>query len=170
MAKQILNAARLRELLSYEPDTGLFRWRFSRKGRKGVAGSIAGSVAPKGYRYITIDRHRGAAHQFAWLYIYSQWPSFEIDHINGDRDDNRAINLRLATSSMNHENLRSAKSQNLSGGLLGVSRQTNNGDRRYRARIHVAGKEILLGRFDTAEAAHAAYLSAKRKLHLGCTI
>lgn len=170
MAAANISVARLRELLNFCPDTGVFTWRFSRKGRKGLAGAQAGTVDRKGYRYICLDRNKAGAHRLAWLYVHGTLPSDEIDHINGCRDDNRILNLRLATPTLNRENLHTAKKQNKSSGLLGVSRCLGNKDSRFRARITVGGKEILLGRFDTADEAHAAYLAAKREHHIGCTI
>lgn len=170
MATANISAARLRELLYYNPETGVFTWRFSRKGRKGVAGSQAGTQHRKGYRYITLDRLRESEHRLAWLYVHGMLPCSEVDHINGKRDDNRLANLRVVDPTTNRENLHAAKTQNKSSGFLGVSRCLAKKDLRFKARITVKGKEILLGRFDTAEAAHAAYLEAKRVHHPGCTI
>ena len=83
MATANISAARLRELL-YNPETGVFTWRFSRKGRKGVAGSQAGTQHRKGYRYITLDRLRESEHRLAWLYVHGMLPCSEVDHINGN--------------------------------------------------------------------------------------
>lgn len=170
MAYQHVTPARLREVLHYDPATGIFTWRYSRKGRPGKAGAVAGSVCDRGYRYICIDRIKYLAHRLAWLYVHGEWPACEIDHRDGVRGANWIGNLRPATSTMNKQNQRRARVDNLSGGMLGVSIQRDNGDVRYRARIMVQGKEIGLGRFDSPEAAHAAYVEAKRRLHEGCTL
>jgi hypothetical protein len=169
MASANLTAARLREVLHYCPDTGGFTWRFSRRGVK--AGSVAGSVSKEqGYRYICVDRRSYLAHRLAWLYMNGEWPAEQVDHKFGIRDDNRWSELRAANNTFNRQNMRAARHDNKSAGLLGVSIQRGNGDARYRARITTNGVEQLIGRFDTAEAAHAAYIEAKRRLHASCVI
>jgi hypothetical protein len=94
-----------------------------------------------------------------------RWPNGVVDHINGDTSDNQWSNLRDVTHSVNCQNQRRAKRSNASG-LLGVSFF----DGKPRASISVDGRPIHLGTFDTPEAAHQAYVEAKRKLHAGCTI
>lgn len=92
---------------------------------------------------------------------YGAWPDGEIDHINGDRKDNRLENLRLATSSENKQNI-GLKSNNRSG-FTGVSWFA--AAKKWRADITIAGKMRHLGRFDTPEAAAEAYAKAKAELH-----
>jgi hypothetical protein len=90
-----------------------------------------------------------------------------IDHRDTCRTNNRLANLRDATRSVNAQNLRAARSNNSSCGLLGVT--WNRG--RWTAQISPpGGPRTYIGRFDTAEQAHAAYLDAKRRLHAGCTL
>lgn len=171
MASDILTAERLRSLLNYDAATGVFTWRFSRKGRPGKAGAQAGRVDERfGYRYIGIDRKRYGAHRLAWLYMTGELPVGEVDHIDGDRRNDRFVNLRDVSVRTNRENIRKARADNKSTGFLGVRINRKNGDARYSARITVDGKEIRLGRFDTPEEAHEAYLAAKRAKHAGCTI
>jgi hypothetical protein len=171
MATANLTAARLRDLLHYDPETGAFTWRFSRKGRPGKAGAVAGTVDKRfGYRYIGLDGQRHGTQRLAWLYMTGEWPSAEVDHIDGDRTNDQWNNLRDVPLRMNRENIRKARSDNTSTGFLGVRINRKNGDARYQARITVKGKEMHLGRFDTPEEAHEAYLAAKRALHAGCTI
>lgn len=168
MAVFDLTAERLRELLSYDPDTGLFRWRsFRAPGHK--AGSVAGGYCAYGYIRIGVGQERHKAHRLAFLYMTGTYPPDDVDHINGVRDDNRWQNLRQVTRAMNCQNQRSARSNNKSGKFLGVARiGTTN---KFRARIKVSGgPHQHIGVFDTAEAAHAAYVEAKRRLHPGCTI
>ena len=93
----MLEALRLRELLSYDPDTGLFRWS-KNKGSKD-AGELAGCVSPKGYILIGIDGCLYLAHRLAWLYVHGEFPEKDIDHRDQDKSNNRICNLRLATSS-----------------------------------------------------------------------
>ena len=94
-----------------------------------------------------------------------EWPDGYIDHGNGVRTDNRWANLRAGDRSFNMQNQRRARRDNTTG-WLGVSRVKS----RFEAAIQVRGRRFRLGRFDTPEAAHAAYLTAKRKLHEGCTL
>ena len=81
---QDLIAERLRELLSYEPETGVFRWRVSRG--PAVAGSVAGSLTTYGYIKIKVDGRFYRAHRLAWIYVHGVWPSKDLDH----KDENKA--------------------------------------------------------------------------------
>ena len=119
---------------------------------------------------IRVGGARHYAHRLAWLFATGEWPKETIDHINGDRGDNRIANLRDVPRRINCENQRKARSVNRVG-LLGVSRATGNRPGKpYTAFIGVRGKSVGLGYFPTAELAHEAYLAAKRRLHEGCSI
>ena len=107
------------------------------------------------------------AHRLAWALHTGSWPNGEIDHINGDESDNRLVNLRDTSKSVNQQNKRNPRSDNKSG-FMGVC--WHKGAGKWRAQITVNGKVIYLGLYETTEAAHAAYLRAKRELHQGCTI
>jgi hypothetical protein len=164
--KRELTAEQLRTALDYEPDIGTFRWRETYTNSVKV-GDVAGSLHSKGYVHIWIRNAPHYAHRLAWLYVYGEWPTGMLDHINGDKADNRISNLRLATPTLNQQNMR--KASKLSGtGLLGaqVCRFTGL----YRARIRVDGRSVEIGRFRTAIEAHEAYVATKRRLHEGCTI
>ena len=158
-----LTAERLRELLHYDPETGVFT-RLVRSGPAKV-GDAAGTATTSGYIQIRVDGGQYLAHRLAFLCMTGEWPSQFVDHVNGVRDDNRWSNLRPATPSENLQNVRRARADSQTG-LLGVSRDRQ----RFRAQIKVDGQHIYIGTFDTPEQAHAAYLAAKRKLHAGCTI
>ena len=150
-----LTADTLRSLLHYDADTGVFTWIKPRPGvsRKRAAGSGSRylNVAVNGVRYL--------GHRLAWLYVHGEWPADEIDHINGDKLDNRLVNLRLASRSQNLAN--KPKRSDCKAPLKGI-RQVGG---RWVARLGLKGKTIYLGRFDTAEQAHAAYLTAARAQH-----
>lgn len=167
MSDQILTAQRLKEVLHYDADTGLFT-RFPVKGssRKHRVGATPKSES-NGYLRIKIDHKLYRAHRLAWLYVYDEWPNDQIDHINGDKTDNRILNLRAATSSQNKQNARKARLDSRSG-LIGAMWHGQSG--KWRACIQVDGKRKYLGRFDQAEQAHAVYIEAKRTLHPFCTI
>ncbi len=161
IVKEELTAEYLRELLSYNPETGEFIWQVSCRGTK--AGDIAGTPGSQGRRHIIIGYARYKAHRLAWLYVYGKWPEKLIDHINGYPTDNRIENLREATVREYLYNQRRSNKNNKTG-VLGVQwRPMKN---KFRARITVSGKEISLGHFDSIEDAEKAYLEAKAKLHL----
>ncbi len=164
MAKADLTAALLREILHYDPETGEFRWRVKSAKRIKV-GDRTGRKNVNGYLEIGAFGRLYKAHRLAWLYVHGKWPDGVIDHMNGDNSDNRICNLRDVTLSVNMQNLRHARAGTKSG-LLGVAAHKD----KWKALIKANGKQLVLGRFDTPEAAHAAYVEAKRRLHPGCTI
>lgn len=155
---------RLVERLSYAPETGEFTW-LQRTGGQCKVGAEAGSVSRLGYRVITIDRIPYGAHRLAFLFMTGSIPTM-VDHINGNKSDNRWTNLRPADHRLNGENQRQAQRHTL-GRLLGVARHKGG---RWQAQIKACGKTHYLGLHATAEDAHNAYLVAKRRLHAGCTI
>jgi hypothetical protein len=152
-----LTRARLRELLHYDPNTGEFRWH--KRLRNGYRG-LAGHVAQQGYRCIQIDGRVYRAHQLAWLYMTGRWGRPTIDHRDRDATNNRWRNLRRATASQNNANRR--RPRNNTSGYKGIYRGRRPGQ--WCAHVGVNGQSIHLGTFLTAQAAHAAYLAAARKL------
>ena len=166
--RDALTSDRLREVLNYDPDSGLFTWK-SPTGRRAKVGSVAGTVIdgrknhptrrPWRYRQIGVDGTNYKAHRLAWLYVHNKWPSDEIDHIDGDGSNNRIANLREATRAENSRN--APKRRNNTSGYKGV--WLNHG--RWSANIWTSGRKISLGTYDTPEQAHAAYAEAAKKLH-----
>lgn len=156
---------RVASLLAYDQTTGIFTWKVAR----GCAakGTPAGAVMGNGYIGIRIDGVRYLAHRLAWLLIHGAWPQGEVDHINGNRYDNRIENLRDVPRSLNQQNQTRAQSSNKTG-ALGVSKADAKG--RFRARIFSNGKQHHLGTFKTVEEASQAYVSAKRQMHQGGVI
>lgn len=154
-----VTAARLRELLNYDPDTGVFTWLITRKGRPYgyiPAGTQAGSVWQNGYRFIMLDGQSYPASRLAFLWMLGFAPPQEVDHVNCNRSDNRWSNLRLATHTQNQGNKKPQINNRL--GLKGVCYEAKR--RKYKAYIDVKGKSVNLGRFDTVEEAQAAYARA----------
>lgn len=152
---------------TYDQKTGVFRFRHDvRAGRnraflKARAGDTAGNLSPStGYWYLSIGGRRYAAHRMAFLYMTGAVPPDDIDHINGNKTDNRWSNLRQATRAQNMQNLSRPHADNTAG-FLGVERKRG----RFAARIAVGGKKLNLGVFNTPEEAHAAYVKAKREVH-----
>ena len=162
---RILTVERLREVLSYDPDTGVFRWiaktsKFSHMH----PGDIAGGAEADGRRSIRIDGLMHWAHRLAWLYMTGKWPAGDIDHRDTDPGNNRWLNMREATKSVNAQNR--TKGQGKNGLPLGVSLK----GKRFEAGIKIDGRRRYLGTFDTPAAAHSAYVTAKRANHDGCTL
>lgn len=163
MATSDLTAERLRELLHYDPETGVFTTK--REAGRLRPGSRAGAVHVEGYRNVELDRIKYREHRLAWLYVTGEWPINTIDHINGDRADNRFANLRDVTRSVNKQNTRKAYKRT-SSGFLGVSYHQGL----WQANIQVNNKQFYLGRHKTPEEAHEVYLKAKREMHEGNTL
>lgn len=159
----MITTDRLKDVLFYDQETGIFRWVMTMGNR--VAGSIAGSRTFHGYRRIRIDNIPYFSHRLAWFYVHERWPLDEIDHINGNRVDNRIINLREADRSINQHNQRNAHRSPKSSGLLGVTWDARKG--KWQAQITLHGKNHFIGRFSSAEIAHAAYVAKKREIHPG---
>lgn len=155
-----LTQARLRELLSYDPETGIFRWLKAAPRRQRQVGTVAGGLK-YGYVSICIDYRHYPAHRLAWLYVHGRWPNGEVDHINRRRADNRIANLREATRK---DNSRNGSLRQNSSGAIGVSWDAQT--ERWRAHITVDGKMLHLGRFDSIAEAVAARQSAAAE-HFG---
>ena len=151
----------LKELLHYDPETGIFT-NLTQRAKRVKKGTVAGYKNPKGYIYIGVDGESYGAHRLAWLYVYGEIPLYEIDHKNELKGDNRLCNLRLDIDGKNPHNNSKPNTNNTSG-YLGVTwcKACNN----WQARITVKGKRIHLGYYNTAEEASEAYLAAKRDFH-----
>lgn len=169
MAKTDLTAQRLRELLDYNPETGVFTWRVD-VGRWGriKAGTATGSPDAFGHLRIQVDGTLYYSHRLAWLYMTGTWPENEVDHRDTVPHNNKWINLRDKTHRVNTENRRRPTHGKKSGMPIGVSVDKRDGA--IRADITVDGRAISLGRHPTPEIAHAAYLKAKRRMHEGNTL
>jgi hypothetical protein len=143
-------ANRLRELLNYDPQTGIFI-------RKRLSHRRADGPFHHGYRAILIDRKKHLAHRVAWCFVYGEWPSSEIDHVNCVKSDNRIANLRLATRSQNNANRRP-----LYRTIKGVTRHKAGG---WQAQIKESGRSYYLGLFKDQEHAAACYRIAAAAIH-----
>lgn len=161
-----LTHERALELFHYCAKTGALTNRVSR-GRAKAGAPAGGLHRVKGYGEVCIDGVNYQTHRLVWFIATGEWPTGEIDHRNGIEDDNRLDNLRDVPIATNRQNVREATRRKARGRLLGAH-FTKGG--RWAAAICVNRRQIHLGRFDTEEAAHAAYVAAKRQLHPGCTI
>lgn len=152
--KPLPSPDRLREVLTYDPKTGLLFWRITR-GNKALAGNEAGGKTGD-YVYVTIDGVQMLGHRVIWAIVKGEWPDRHIDHEDRDGHNNIWTNLRKAGKSLNAANAKLRKSS--TSGFKGVSRSKNG--KRWLAKII----NCHLGTFDTPEEAHAAYMSAAKEV------
>jgi hypothetical protein len=155
--KNKLTQKMLKEILRYDPDSGLFYWKVS-LNKKIKRDEVAGCLHSSGYIYIAIYKKLYLAHRLAYIYMTGKWPIKQIDHINGNRSDNRFINLRDSSNSENHQN---RKNTAILMGAHWVAKE-----KKYVSSITVNYHKIHLGTFSTAKDAHMAYCKAKKKYHL----
>jgi hypothetical protein len=149
-----LTVEELKALLRYEPRTGKFYWRRPKE---------AGKPNPSlGYIQISINSKFFTAHRLAVVYMTGRWPEHVVHHINGNRQDNRWVNLIEATSSENNHLITRRRRDNLSGyaGVYWFAAR-----RKWTARISCKGQRYYLGLFETKEAAAEAYKQAARRLY-----
>lgn len=165
-ATDSVSVERIRALFDYSPETGEFT-RKVKTGRSTVVGEIVGSPAKNGYLRITVDEVRLYAHRAAFAVMNDSFPVGDVDHIDGDRQNNAWSNLREATRAQNMQNERKARAGNKSG-LAGAHWHAKSG--KWTAAVKTDGAKKHLGIFDTAEQAHLAYVSAKRELHAFSTV
>lgn len=164
--KPEIDKAYLKEFIRYNRDSGEFIWAKPPNNAIKV-GAVAGSVNPRGYIELKIKNVSYKGHRVAWFIEFGVMPTSGIDHINGNKLDNRISNLRFANDSQNQQNLRGPTKRN-STGFLGVS--FNKRVKKYQSMIRANGVNHWLGYFNTAEDAATKYLSRKRELHSYCTI
>lgn len=159
--RDAISVERLKELLHYDPETGVFTWLACRHKR--FNGARAGGSDGGGYISIYLVDRSYKAHRLAWLYMHGEWPEGPLDHINGDGTDNRIANLRRADQWQNvHNRRKRASTQDLP---IGVSKPRKSLG--YVAMIQPPGttKKVYLGSFDTKEAAGEAYRAASVQMH-----
>lgn len=160
-----LTKKRILELFKYVPRTGELI-NLTRRGPTTKVGRAAGSNC-HGHLYVRFDCASYPVHHLVWFLFNGRLPIYEIDHINGIKNDNRIENLRDVPHRVNMENVRAPSEANTSG-YLGVT--WKKASKKWCAQIKVKGRKRHLGLFVTAEDAHQKYLSVKREEHDGCTI
>ena len=164
-----LDAKTVRELLDYDPETGVLTWRQrDRKWFKSncdwqtwntrFAGKPSSTTTGGGYQQCTLFYKMYPAHRIIWFYMTEDWPADEIDHINRNRSDNRWKNLREATSVANRHNM--SPPRNNPSGFVGIRK---NKIETYTAQITVNGRELHLGTFQTLEDALLARWGAEKR-------
>lgn len=152
MGCDMLTQQRLKELVSYDPNTGIMKWRNVSINRVKPFTEI-GHTTKSGYIRCSIDSKKYMVHLLAWLYMYGKFPEHMLDHVNRNRSDNRISNLRQATVKQNNENL-CQRGHNTSG-HRGVT--WHKSAKKWMASVTHNKKQIYLGLFnDVLEAAKAA--------------
>lgn len=149
----MISQCRLKELLTYDKETGLFV--------RNSNGRLAGSKMTGGYIRVRLDGDVYLCHRLAWLYVHGRLPDNGIDHINGVTSDNRLQNIREADHSQNGQNQHVVRRNK--HGMPGVKWVESR--KKWAAKIRVKGKEIHIGLYDCPEDASAAYLSKKKEIH-----
>lgn len=160
MADDDFSYASMRAELLYDKKTGLFR-RILYDTIAFYKDKPIGAVGKEGYVKVNLFGKVYLGHRLAWYYVHKRWPKNTIDHIDGNKSNNAISNLREATYSENLQNQKKSHAGSASG-LLGAHAAY---DGKWVARISLRRKSHYLGRFDTPEQAHEAYLFAKRKIH-----
>jgi len=158
-ARDLPTQSELLEFLSYDPETGLLRWRYRPAGppqwNGKHAGQIAGSISKsQGHMVVNIGGRLLLVHRVIWKMVYGEDVP-EIDHEDTDATNNRLMNLRRATHHQNMQNARRHAGKDLP---KGVSLRKRSG--RFRSAIYLGGRQTFLGEFDSPAAAHAAYCAA----------
>ena len=157
----------LQACLTYDPETGKLHWRTRPREQfpnsrvwqmwnTRFAGRVVGSIR-WGYLCICLDSIRFQVHRVIWKWMTSEEPSGDIDHADGDRANNRWVNLRVATKNQNQANSKCRNKVSLKGVYMPTL------SKRFASQITVAGRHTYLGTFDTVEEAHAAYCQAAQK-------
>lgn len=160
----------LRSLLSYDAETGELIWRHRprdmfRDNDKRIcgtwnaryAGTVANSIGTGGYVRVNILGTRYLGHRVIWMMVHGEWPD-EIDHINGNRSDNRLCNIRNVSRQENLRNL--AKRSDNSSGHVGVHLNKKNG--KWSAYVGIDGKQVHLGFFENLDDAIAVRAKASK--------
>ena len=148
----MITQCELKEVLDYNPDTGVFTWKNTVSNRA-VIGSVAGNKDNHGYICIKINRKPYQLHRLAYLYMTGNFPENLIDHINHIKDDNRWTNLRDATYSQNMSNI--VKYKTNTSGYKGVG--WSKTAKKWRAQISYMHKDIYIGSYNTPQEASEAY-------------
>lgn len=148
------------ELLDYDKDTGIFKWK---KQRRGIKTDVPlGTDNGFGYLRITVLGKSYYAHRLAWFYIHGTMPKEEIDHINGNKSDNRIENLRSLSRQGNAQN-RNTHQKNNDSHMLGVS--WHKKAKKWQVHICVYKQRKYLGLFENMNDAHEAYIKEKEKIN-----
>ena len=149
----------LKELIDYNSETGVFTWKVS-PARQVFSGDIAGTKRKDGYIQIKVKNELILSHRLVWIYMYGYLPKY-IDHINGQRDDNRIINIREVSNQQN--SLNSKISKNNTSGIKGV--YWDKSRNKWTVRLSIDGKCKFFKRFDDIDLAKLVIEEVRNKYH-----
>lgn len=148
----------LHALFLYHEDGTLIRK--VRTNPRAPEGTVAGCANKAGYLRIRVNGKLYMNHRLIWFMHHGTWPT-ALDHINGDKQDNRIENLRPCTQTQNMQNCKNKKSSTT--GVKGVT--WNKEKSRYRARLTVKGKEKFVGYYLTLSEAEEAIKVVREEHH-----
>jgi hypothetical protein len=148
----------VKHYLSYDKDSGQITWIAKLPAARIQIGSVAGNVGLNGYRYITFNNKRIFAHRLAWFLYHGSWPIGDIDHINGDKCDNRIVNLRDVSTRVNCQNRSYHRAGKPAGCYFDKSRN------KWLSQIRHGGKRYHVGYFNSQDEAVAAYNKKAKEL------
>jgi hypothetical protein len=151
----------LKEIIHYDKENGEFKWIVKKNGMK----ESVGTINSDGYRCIGISGKIYKAHRLAWLYVYGELPNGVIDHINGDKLDNRISNLRDVSCKVNSQNMRKSKNNNSILTIPGVYQEKRSS--KYRVKLNINGEQRHFGNYETKEEAEAVCIEMRRKYYIG---
>lgn len=168
----MIDQKRLKQILEYKPETGVFLWKERRVTHKAVrawntrcagkeVGSIHGALSGRSYKRTSIEGRSYYLHRLAFLYMTGEWPPGEVDHADRDPANNAWSNLRCATRAQNSANKRGYRTSQ--SGVKGVYFVPRTG--RWQSKIGVGGKSKHLGTFDSIDDAEAAYRAAAQSIY-----
>jgi len=163
MSNILITQEELKEMLRYDPETGFFWWNQQIFNNSRTMDRPAGHTTVRNELILKINGKNMRLHRLAVLYMTGETPPDQIDHIDGNRSNNKWNNLRLCSNLENSQN-RKVRKDSMSK-LIGASYDKNAKGKKFRASLTVNGKCIFLGQFATAEEAHAAYVAAKPLYH-----
>ena len=152
-----ISASALRAFFEFDGNTGVFYKPLASGGKK-----MMGTIKSDGYVKLFFGGRQCSAHRLAWLYTHGEWPAGFIDHINGNRCDNRLCNLRDVTPQENSANKTVAARGKTSSQRVGVFLYKNCKTKPWTAQITDKGKRVYLGRFDSEQEAANAYSAYKQ--------
>ncbi len=160
--KDDLSVEFIRETFDYDYETGVIKWKTDR--RHVSAGDPAGHLMHCGHIKVKINNKAYRAHRLIWVWHYGEYPKYNlhIDHIDGNGANNRIENMRLVT---HRENINNREIHRM-GKLPGTEKCQTKTKIRWSARIYHDGKKVYLGRYDTEQEAHAAYMEYRIKYNL----
>ncbi len=148
---------------SYDADSGEIV-RTAKGGGSSVVGAIATQRDANGYLTLTCGGVRYYGHRVAWLFAHGNWPDGQIDHINGNRSDNRLVNLRVVSNRLNSHNRKPF------GGRAHIGVSFDARKRKWKAEIMHLGRHKFLGYRATPDEAYKLYLAAKPLIHEGTVV